>query len=162
MNHEKFYTNVDNIYCRKADNTDGSAIRQIIFSVLESYGLGLDPSDTDKDLFDIEFWYPKETFWVLVNEKQEIKGSFALFILSEKKGEVRKMYFHKDIRGFGLGRWAMNFIIAQAKYLSLTELTLETASPLKEALNLYAKMGFKSCDSQIHSGRCDKVMRLVI
>lgn len=42
---------------RSARNTDTDAIKQLVFSVLDEYGLKPDPASTDQDLDDIEEQY---------------------------------------------------------------------------------------------------------
>ena len=144
---------------RQATNSDGSNIRQIIFATLESYGLSLDTADTDKDLFDIELYYPYNTFWVLLDQDDTIKGSFALFHWDHHNAEIRKMYFHPSIRGLGLGNWVMQFLILKAIEMGYRTLSLETASVLKEAISLYEKHQFVTACGDIHSHRCDVVMK---
>ncbi|MBK9735684.1 MAG: GNAT family N-acetyltransferase [Saprospiraceae bacterium] len=144
--------------CRQAKNSDATIIRQIIFDTLESYGLSLDPADTDKDLYDIESYYPNNTFWVIVEQDGTIKGSFALFHWNNDKAEIRKMYFHSSIRGLGIGSWVMKYLVEKAIAMGYHMLKLETASVLKEAISLYKKYHFIHTDGIIHSHRCDVVM----
>jgi len=155
MNHIDVYPG---LYYRKATNTDGESIRKIVFSALASYGLVIDPAATDVDLFDIEKYYPEDTFWTLVDAEDNVLGSFALYRIDQSKAEIRKMYFDPSIRGKGLGTWAMQFLMKKAKALGYQTLTLETASVLKEAISLYTKMGFQTIPGSCHSHRCDVVM----
>ena len=147
------------LYYRKATNTDGEHVRKIVFDALEAYGLAIDAAATDVDLFDIEQYYPDGTFWVLVDDNDTIKGSFALYRVDQYTAELRKMYFDPSIRGKGLGTWAMHFLNKAAKEMNYQTLTLETASVLKEAISLYKKTGFKTIPGTCHSHRCDVVMK---
>ena len=146
------------LYYRRATNTDGEYVRKIVFDALTSYGLVIDPAATDVDLFDIEQYYPDGTFWVLVDDDDTIKGSFAFYRIDETTAEVRKMYFDPSIRGRGLGTWAMHFLIKEAQNRGYQTLNLETASVLKEAISLYKKLDFKTIPGSCHSHRCDVVM----
>ena len=147
------------LYYRKATNADGEQIRKIVFDTLAAYGLVIDPAATDVDLFDIEQYYPDGTFWVLVDDNDTIKGSFALYRVDQYTAEIRKMYFDPSIRGKGLGTWAIHFLTKEAKEMNYQTLTLETASVLKEAISLYKKTGFKIIPGTCHSHRCDVVMK---
>lgn len=146
------------LHIRHANNIDAPKVRTIIFDTLRSYGLPADSEDTDYDLYDIEKYYGQDRFWVIINSEGEIKGCFALFHVDENTAELRKMYFDPSIRGKGVGDWAMSFILNQGQYLGYQTLTLETASVLVEAINLYKKHGFLESCNDAHSGRCDVVM----
>ncbi len=155
MNHNDAYPG---LYYRRATNTDGESVRKIVFDALTSYGLVIDPAATDVDLFDIEQYYPEGTFWVMVDDDDTIKASFALYKIDQFTAEIRKMYFDPSIRGMGLGTWAMHFLIKEAKNMGYQTLTLEKASVLKEAISLYKKLDFQTIPGSCHSHRCDVVM----
>ncbi|MGB4958254.1 MAG: GNAT family N-acetyltransferase [Saprospiraceae bacterium] len=155
-------TNHPSIFYRIATNTDASDIRKIIFDTLGAYGLNLDAAVTDSDLYDIEHYYPDGTFWVLVDEHDTIKGSFALYRENDKTVEIRKMYFDPSIRGLGLGIWAIHWLLQKAVSLGYHRAQLETASVLKEAIQLYKKMGFVEITGTCHSHRCDVLMEKML
>jgi putative acetyltransferase len=145
---------------RRANNQDAEEVRNIVFAALESYGLPMDPAATDVDLYDIEKYYSNGNFWVFTDAESKICGSFALYDLGDSVAEIRKMYFKPETRGKGLGKWAMEFLISYAKQIGVTKLQLETASVLKEAIQLYLKYGFIQYAGDVHSYRCDVLMKL--
>ena len=147
---------------RVATNADCEVVRKIIFDALASYGLLMDPSTTDKDLYDIEKHYPEGLFWVITDNNSPIHGSFALYCGNKTGIEIRKMYFSPELRGKGLGKWAMDFLLKTAKNLGYEEINLETASVLKEAILLYRKFGFEESIGDLHSHRCDVFMKKVL
>lgn len=155
---ELLTTPVKDIYFRKANKDDSPLIRELIFSILKSYNLNTDHLDTDNDLIDLEKYYPEGHFWVLSDQKGQIKGCFALYHPGNQKVEIRRMYFHPTVRGLGLGKWALSFLEMTARNMSYKTLWLETTSALKEAIELYKKLGFQHAVGTCHSCRCDVVM----
>jgi N-acetylglutamate synthase-like GNAT family acetyltransferase len=75
-----------------------------------------------------------------------------------RKCELVKMFVHPSQRGKGLGQFLLDRAIEQAKALGFTEMELETASVLKEAIGLYRKAGFVETESGPHAKRCDITM----
>ncbi|GAB5488030.1 MAG: hypothetical protein Pars2KO_16000 [Parasphingorhabdus sp.] len=57
--------------------------------------------------------------------------------------EIVKMAAHKDLRGRGIGRAVLEFLIEQAKEVGGDAIWLETNSDLKAATILYEKCGFR-------------------
>jgi putative acetyltransferase len=70
--------------------------------------------------------------------------------------ELRKMYLHRDYRGKGMGRGLLEHALAEARRLGFKQVTLETASVLKEAIRLYERYGFKPYIPAHLSCRCDQ------
>ena len=155
---ELFSTPVKDIYYRQANDNDSPIIRELIFTILKGYGLNTDQLETDRDMFEIEKYYPEGHFWVIVDTNNDIKGSLALFYPNDSQAEVKRMYFSSSIRGKGLGKWALKFLEETALRQSRTSLWLETSSVLKEAIRLYIKNGFIKSVGSCHSSRCDIVM----
>ena len=54
-----------------------------------------------------------------------------------------KMYLDSSFRGQGLGKKLLEMSLDKARELGFRRVTLETASVLKEALQLYQHYGFK-------------------
>jgi len=149
------------IVARIANNQDGEAVRDLVFSVLHEYGLKPDTEGIDRDLFDIEKNYFQRggVFEVLEDANGKIVGSVGLYPLDEKSIELRKMYFDPEIRGRGLGKKTLNRMIATAEALGFARIELETASPLVEAIGLYKSFGFKPVQGA-HAPRCDQAFFL--
>ncbi len=147
---------------RKAQNADTNAIQHLVFKVLREYGLEPDSNSTDADLNNIEANYFKTggTFLVIINDQREILGTGGILPHSKTYCELRKMYLDKSIRGKGLGLTLLTKLINQAKELGFTHITLETASVLKEAIELYQSVGFKPFSPPHLSPRCDQAFQL--
>ncbi len=147
---------------RPATNADAEAVRSLVFGVLGEYGLAVDPTATDRDLFDIEAGYAARggCFDVLVDENDRIVGSYGLYPLREGACELRKMYLERAFRGRGLGKAIMMRALEQARALGFARVELETAAVLVEAISLYKFFGFKPFTPDHMSCRCDQAMFL--
>jgi len=144
---------------RGATNQDCEVVKELIFSTLREYGLIPEPSATDKDLSDLESSYIDGYFGV-IEHGSEIVATFALYPLSADCVEIRKMYALPKVRGKGLGRWMVNYLLQIAKENGYHEVELETASSLEEAIHLYNKIGFKEIKFENKTPRCDKAFHL--
>jgi putative acetyltransferase len=147
--------------CRMATNADGPAVEQLVFSVLGEYGLAPEPEGVDRDLRDLEGFYLAHGGWfgVWVDEAGAIYGSAGLGRVDERTCELRKMYLHPTKRGQGQGRAMLERALAEAKRLGYQRVILETATVLKEAVQLYERYGFRKTEPEGHCAkRCDLVM----
>ena len=149
---------------RQASNKDCEAIIDLVYGVLEEYGLKPDPAATDADLDNIEQSYFERggAFFVLEDRSDSIIGAYGLYPLEKQTCELRKMYLHKDHRGKGLGKLLLDSALAQARELGFTRVALETASVLKEAIALYESYGFEKYRPDHMSERCDQAYVLVL
>ncbi|MDH3494055.1 MAG: GNAT family N-acetyltransferase [Acidobacteriota bacterium] len=152
---------INKISTRLATNADGERVRELVFGILDEYGLQPDIDGIDRDLFDIEKHYIGRggVFEVLEDENGVIVGSVGLSPVDEDSIELRKMYFDPSIRGHGLGKKTLSRMIATAEALGFKKIVLETASPLIEAIGLYKSFGFQSV-SAAHTPRCDQAFAL--
>lgn len=149
------------ISIRPATNADCENVQKIVFSVLQEYGLKPDLTGTDSDIADIEKHYINRggIFEVIENADGELLGTVGLYPVNEKTVELRKMYFSKRLRGRGIGKQSLQRMTEKAKELGFSQLYLETASVLKEAVGLYQSFGFKPT-SEMHTPRCDQAYTL--
>src|SRR4051812_5676932 len=131
---------------RPATNRDREAITNVVFSVLQEYGLRPDPATTDADLADIEGNYASRggSFDVVEDEAptHAIIGCVGLFRVEASTCELRKMYLLREHRGRGIGSELLRHAIDSARRLGFSRMTLETASVLTEAIALYKRHGF--------------------
>lgn len=142
---------------RPATNADCSEIRELVFGILDEYGLEPDTAGTDRDLLDIESSYFDRggIFEVLVDDDGRIVGTAGLYPVDSKTIELRKMYFAPQIRGRGLGKKLLAAVIEKSKEMGYLRVYLETASVLKQAVHIYEAAGFKPVDVK-HTPRCDQ------
>ena len=144
---------------RPVSNADVGAVTELIYTVLEEYGLQPDPDDTDADLKDLESNYINNggSFDVLLNYSGQIVGTVGILKLKEHECELRKMYLDSSERGKGNGKLLLEHGLNRAKELGFNRVVLETATVLKEAISLYRKYGFKKFDMENPSSRCDQM-----
>lgn len=149
------------LMCREATNADCAAVERLVFSVLAEYGLAPEPEGVDRDLRDLEGFYCARGGWfgVWTDEAGTVFGSAGLSRVGETTCELRKMYLHPSKRGRGQGRAMLERALAEAKRLGFERVTLETATVLKEAVQLYERYGFRKAEPDAHMAkRCDLVM----
>lgn len=150
---------------QQASNHDCQQIKQLIYSVLLEYGLNPDPQQTDLDLEDIDLHYTNNHgYFGILRSGQRANDSVIATVGLRKVNattcELRKMYMAPNIRGRGLGKQLLQFALTKAATLGYQHVTLETASPLVEAIALYKNYGFKEFFPEHLSNRCDQAYEL--
>lgn len=150
--------NTSETVLRRATNADCEAVLELVFSVLSEYGLPVDPDGIDADMRDIEANYDSNggVFYVLQDPDGSIVGSVALAPMGDGSCELRKMYLARSRRGRGLGRLLLETAISEARRMNASRITLETATPLKEAVSLYRAYGFEPYEAPHLCYRCDQ------
>ena len=144
---------------RTATCADQPAIRALVFSVLESYGLKPSPHDTDADLEDLQqHYFSCGGDFVVLRDGGRVIGTVALANQGAGNCELRKMYLDPAYRGRGLGKQLMEHALQRAKELGFGRMTLETATVLKEAVKLYEQFGFRPYQPNHLAARCDLAM----
>ncbi len=147
---------------RKAKGSDAMAAREVVFPVLEHYGLAPEPQGTDADLFDLDAAYFRAggAFFVLEDPAGRVVGTCGLKPIDRERIELRKMYLSPAARGQGHGRRLLEHAIAEARRLGFRKLELETASVLVEAISLYRSRGFVPRCGGVETKRCDQAYTL--
>jgi putative acetyltransferase len=144
---------------RSWEASDRVASAEIIHSVLAEYGLGWEPAGADRDVLEVETCYLATggEFWVI--EKQgELVGTSAYYPV--KRGnqavEIRKMYLLPIARGQGLGRFLLQKLESAIAQRGFQTIWIETASTLKEAVQLYESSGYQPATG-VETKRCDRI-----
>ncbi len=86
--------------------------------------------------------------FLLKNEEGKIQGTIGFTMISPGSCELKKVYLHPDLRGFGLGRGLLEKVILRAKSLGFREMILQTNPVMNKAIEVYLKAGFRPFDSQ--------------
>ncbi|MCB1224984.1 MAG: GNAT family N-acetyltransferase [Verrucomicrobiales bacterium] len=146
---------------RPATQADGPAIRNLVFSTLEEFGLQPDPAGTDADLFDLHQHYHAQggVFFVIESDNQ-LHGCYGLHPTSRQDVELRKMYLRPQARGRGYGRALLQHALTQAREAGFQRVTLETAAVLTAAIRLYESHGFTRITPRHLAPRCDAAYEL--
>lgn len=150
----------DDFTLRRATNADIPAVWTLVSSILHSYGITANEQTTDKDLTDLEahYWSRRGAFFVLLHGA-EIIGTAALHGETDTRCELCRMYLAQPYRGRGLGHRMLEVCLREARDRGYSEVQLQTASVLVEAIALYKRAGFTVVDGAAAGGNCDLVMR---
>lgn len=140
-------------------NGDRNAAAEVIGSVLAEYGLAWDPTGADRDVLEVEtaYWEKGGEFWV-VEYQGKLVGTAAYYPVERGEGavEVRKMYLLPEARGQGLGRFLLQALEKAIAIRQFQQIYVETASVLKEAVQLYERSGYQPTTG-VETSRCDRI-----
>jgi ribosomal protein S18 acetylase RimI-like enzyme len=92
-----------------------------------------------------EYAPPKGTLLLAVDGKNTA-GCVALREFKGDACEMKRLYLRPEYRGVGLGRKLAKKIIEEAERIGYSSIRLDTLKNLKEAMGLYASLGFKRVD----------------
>jgi putative acetyltransferase len=144
---------------RDWQGSDRTAAAEVIHQVLAEYGLGWEPDGADRDVLEIEACYLKTggEFWVVEHDGQIVgTGAYYPIRRGEQAAEIRKMYLLPSVRGQGLGSFLLGQLEEAIAAHGFSQIWIETASVLKEAVQLYEKNGYTPATG-VETSRCDRV-----
>ena len=146
-------------WIRDWEPRDRTSAAEVIGTVLAEYGLHWEPTGADRDVLEVEAAYQKVggEFWV-VERQGKIVGTAAYYPVHRGPGavEIRKMYLLPEVRGQGLGRYLLQELEQAIAARSFQTIWIETASVLKEAVQLYESSGYQPATG-VETKRCDRV-----
>lgn len=131
----------------------------VIKTVLTEYRLPWQPETADIDVLEVEQYYQQTggEFWVVqdINSNQIIgTGAYYPIKRGNNAVEIRKMYLLSAHRGKGLGKYLLRELEKAIKANNYQEIWIETASVLKEAVQLYEMNGYQLTEG-VETERCD-------
>lgn len=143
---------------------DRAPAADLICDVLTEYGLPWQPESADQDVIEVEAAYLKYggQFWV-VEQNQKVVGTAAFRPTHHGNNavEIRKMYLDREVRGQGLGKRLLQSLEQEIIAQGFTEVWLETASPLQEAIQMYEKAGYLPATG-VETARCDRIYKKLL
>jgi putative acetyltransferase len=147
---------------RSWEAKDRESAAEVIRAVLVEYGLDWEADGADRDVVQVEECYLEAggEFWVI--EYQNIvvgTGAYYPIERGQNAVEIRKMYFLPQIRGLGLGKHLLQQLEEAIASRGFQEIWIETASILKEAVQMYENNGFLSATG-VETLRCDMPLAL--
>ena len=98
-------------------------------------------------------------FYCLISDGT-VAGTVALKKIDDMTAELKSLYLDKDLRGQGWGSKLMQYAINFANDSGYKTIVLDSMSQYKEALKLYERFGFKSCERYNDNQYADVFMRL--
>ncbi|HAC63153.1 MAG TPA: GNAT family N-acetyltransferase [Cyanothece sp. UBA12306] len=138
--------------------SDRLTAAKVIETVLREYGLPWQPQEADQDVLEVERFYLSVggEFWI-VEHNSKIVGTAAYYPISKGNNgvEIRKMYLLPQVRGQGLGKYLLKELETTIDNKGYQEIFIETASILKEAVNLYENYGYQPV-TEVETKRCDR------
>lgn len=144
---------------RSWEPRDREKAAAIIHSVLTEYGLPWEPSEADRDVIEVETFYTNVggEFWV-IEQQGQLVGTGAYYPIKRGNNavEIRKMYLSPAARGKGLGKFLLQELEKAIANRHFQEIWIETASVLKEAVQLYERNGYQPATG-VETKRCDRV-----
>jgi putative acetyltransferase len=117
-------------------------------------------TDVDNDLADLNDAYalagykdeiaslpgsyaPPEGRLLLAQVQGEAAGCVALYKMSDRVCELKRLWTRPQFRGKKIGRLLVETLIAEARKGGYTSMILNTVGILKEATSLYRSLGFE-------------------
>jgi putative acetyltransferase len=152
-------TSYQNFVIRAWEPRDREPAAAIIRDALKEYGLPWEPAGADRDVLQVETFYTAVggEFWV-IEQQGQLVGTSAYYPVErgEKAVEIRKMYLSPEVRGKGLGKYLLQQLEKAIANRGFQEIWIETASVLKEAVQLYERNGYQPATG-VETKRCDRV-----
>ncbi|WP_149276039.1 GNAT family N-acetyltransferase [Pareuzebyella sediminis] len=149
-------TSVDTI--RRIRPEDNPIVASLIREVLVEMGVpkvGTAYADKALDRMYEQYSGPRSVYLV-VEDQGKILGCAGIAPLEHYNGnvcELQKMYFHKTIRGRGLGSKMIQSCFEYARKFGFEQVYLETMPFMKAAQRLYVRSGFEYIDARLgHTG----------
>lgn len=111
---------------------------------------GVSLHDPELERLSDVYGEPGSGYWV-AEAKGKIVGGGGFASLSGEEGicEMQKLFFSSDVKGMGMGRRMIAFILSQAKAMGYQYCYLETLDELKDAVYLYKKFGFNFLNERL-------------
>jgi putative acetyltransferase len=133
-------------YISKEDNLSVKKLIQEVMTEFGAVGEGYSIEDAEVNEMYEAYDNSKSKFWVLKKQGKIVGcgGIAPLLGGNSETCELRKMYFYKEARGFGMGKKMVELCLEKAKELGYKNMYLETIERMEQANSLYKKMGFKS------------------
>lgn len=157
---------------RRATNGDRQTAQRLVDGALREYGLHVLLDTSDVDLTDLEGHYDARggRFELLESNSGDPLGVLGWRPAADDDGarvvELKKLYLAPAARGRGLGRRALDRVVAAARSMGARAVVLETAAVLGEANRLYTRFGFvpvrgaQAASFATLSDQCDLAYRL--
>lgn len=155
---------MDHIIIRPIEPADNKAIASIIRTALTEFGANKPGTvfydDTTDHLYELFTAEPKSGYFIALQDGIIVGGAgyFPTEGLPNNTCELVKMYLNATVRGMGLGRKMIDYVLAAAKQKGYTQVYLETMPELNKAVKVYEQFGFSYLDGPMgnsgHNG-CD-------
>jgi putative acetyltransferase len=148
---------------RPIQPADDRAVADIVRTVLLEFGCsGEGFACEDPELQQMSAHYPGgEARFFVLEQGQEIVGCGGFARLQGADAgtcELQKMYFRPSLRGQGLGRRFLGYLLDQMREAGYRRVYLETVEAMQAARHLYEAFGFRPLERPLGTTghhRCD-------
>lgn len=136
-----------------------SQVRELIIEYTKSLNRDLTFQNIDEELKNPAAKYtpPAGELLVAVDETDNVIGMVAYHRHNSERCEMKRLYVKPETRGMHLGELLVKEIIDHAKQSGYKEMVLDTIIPLKAAIGLYKKYGFKECEPYYNNPMADVI-----
>ena len=101
-----------------------------------------------KQLLEVFSATRRNAFWV-VEDRNEIIGSFGIESHGAGDTELRRMYLDQGYRGRGIAQRMLDHAEAEARALGFARMILSTATIQEAAVSFYRKSGFQHVRTEV-------------
>ena len=104
--------------------------------------------DELKQLLEVFSEAKRNAFWV-VEDRNEIVGSFGIESHGVRDTELRRMYLDEGYRGKGIAQRMLDHAQAEARALGFARMIVSTAQIQESAVSFYRKSGFQHIRTEV-------------
>jgi putative acetyltransferase len=127
-------------------------VKKLFIEYARSLDFDLHFQDFEKEIYEFpgEYAAPEGCLFLAMLDDQPV-GCVALRKLSEHICEMKRLYVRPDYRGRKIGKKLAVMTIEKAKEMGYQWMRLDTISTMKEAIDIYRKLGFKKIEPYRHN-----------
>jgi GNAT superfamily N-acetyltransferase len=116
--------------------------------VKENFGVSFDiASMLEEDMNTLDKFTPPKGRLLLGYIEDQPMGIACLKVLTDRTGEVKRMYARPEARFKGLGRALLNQLLEEARHIGYERVCLDSARFMQEAHQLYRSAGFREIEA---------------
>ena len=123
-------------------------VKKLIEAYYKELDRNLDFQNIDEELNYLQMKYQEPQGKLLVAlMNQKVVGCVAFHQFKDEICEMKRLYVLPESRSYHIGQLLVEEIIKEAKQAGYKEMVLDTIEPLKSAIHLYKKYGFKEIEA---------------